>query len=114
MSWATQGRNTCVSRYRNALLKVNLLWIHGRTEAEKVIVDFQPHVHFVLKVSRDVQNCEDVTQKSFKDQWIANASSPFESMKLQIYVELTVKYRRATGLYKLSPDGRTWSKLGEY
>ena len=37
VGWATQGTNTCVSRYRNALLKVNLLWIHGRTEAEKVI-----------------------------------------------------------------------------
>ena len=34
VGWATQGRNTCVGRYRNALLKVNLLWIHGRTESD--------------------------------------------------------------------------------
>ena len=59
-----------------------------------MIVDFQSHLDFVLKVSQDKSKCEDVTQKSFQDQCIANAPSPFESMKLQIYVEQTVKYRR--------------------
>ena len=35
-------------------------------------------------------------------------------MKLQIYVELTVKYRRATGLYKLfwmGEHGISWENI---